>query len=105
MPKVVFSSTTRVVDWNARLVTGDAVTEITRLKAEDGGPMDIVGATLAAAAMRAGLIDEYVLVTHPVLLGGGRPFFTALDDWVHLSLVETRTFPDDVVLTRYEVRR
>ncbi len=48
MPKVVFSSTTSTVDWNTRLVTGDAVTEITRLKADDGGPMDIGGATLAA---------------------------------------------------------
>ena len=75
MPKVVFSSTTSTVDWNTRLVTGDAVTEITRLKADDGGPMDIGGATLAAAAMRAGLIDEYAIVTHPVLVGGGTPFF------------------------------
>src|SRR5215472_10064750 len=66
MPKVVFSSTTSTVDWNTRLATGDAATEITRLKAEDGGPMDIGGATLAAAAMRAGLIDEYVLATAPV---------------------------------------
>jgi dihydrofolate reductase len=105
MPKVVFSSTTRAVDWNTRLVTGDAVTEITRLKADDGAPMDIAGATLAAAAMRAGLIDGYALVTHPVLVGGGTPFFTALDNWVSLSLVETRTFPDGVVLTRYETRR
>src|SRR3954468_8557372 len=105
MPKVVFSSTTSTVDWNTRLVTGDAVTEITRLKADDGGPMDIGGATLAAAAMRAGLIDEYAIVTHPVLVGGGTPFFTALDNWVNLSLVETRTFPDGVVLTRYETRR
>jgi dihydrofolate reductase len=104
MPKVVFSSTTSAVDWNARLVTGDAVAEITRLKAEDGGRMDIVGATLAAAAMRAGLIDEYALVTHPVLLGGGTPFFTALDNWVNLTLVETRTFPDGVTLTRYRTR-
>ena len=105
MPKVVFSSTTSTVDWNTRLVTGDAVTEITRLKAEDGGPIDIGGATLAAAAMRAGLIDEYVLVTAPVLVGGGTPFFTALENWVDLTLVETRTFPDGVVLTRYETRR
>jgi dihydrofolate reductase len=104
MPKVVFSSTLSAVDGNARLVTGDAVAEITRLKAEDGGPMDIVGATLAAAAMRAGLIDEYVLVTAPVLVGGGTPFFTALDNWVNLTLVETRTFPDGVLLTRYETR-
>jgi dihydrofolate reductase len=105
MPKVVFSSTTRPVDWNARLVTRDAVAEITRLKAEDGGPMDIGGAALAAAAMRAGLIDEYVTVTHPVLVGGGTPFFTALDSWVRLELVETRAFPGGVLLARYETRR
>ncbi|MEI5582375.1 MULTISPECIES: dihydrofolate reductase family protein [unclassified Agromyces] len=105
MPKVVFSSTVRAVDWNARLVSGDAVDEITRLKAEDGGRMDIAGATLAAAAMRAGLIDEYVLVTAPVLVGGGTPFFAALDDRVNLELVETRTFPHGVRLARYETRR
>ncbi|MBB6472578.1 dihydrofolate reductase family protein [Sphaerisporangium rubeum] len=105
MPKVVFSSTISTVDWNARLVTGDAVAEISRLKAEDGGPMDICGATLAGAAMRAGLIDEYVLVTHPVLVGGGTPFYTALDSWVNLNLLETRTFAGGMVLTRYETRR
>jgi len=104
-PKVVFSSTVDKVDWNTRLVTGDAVAEITRLKAEDGGPMDIGGATLAGAAMRAGLIDEYAVVTYPILVGGGTPFFTALDSSVNLNLVETRTFPGGVVLTRYETTR
>ncbi len=105
MPKVVFSSTLGSVDWNARLVSGDAVAEIARLKTEDGGPMDIVGATLAASVMRAGLIDEYVMVTHPVLIGGGKPFFTGLDAWVNLRLVETRSLPDGVILTRYETKR
>lgn len=104
-PKVVFSSTIDQVEWNTRLVTGDAIAEIVRLKAEDGGPMSIGGATLAGAAMRAGLIDEYVLATHPVLVGGGTPFFTALDSWVGLKLLETRTFPGGVVLARYETRR
>jgi len=104
-PKVVFSSTIDKVDWNARLVAGDAVAEITRLKAEDGGPMRVAGATLGRAAMRAGLVDEYTIVTHPVLVGGGTPFFAALDGWVNLNLVETRTFPRGVVLTRYETRR
>ncbi|ELP69359.1 dihydrofolate reductase family protein [Streptomyces turgidiscabies] len=105
MAKVVFSSTVDKVDWNTRLVTGDAVAEITRLKAQDGGPMDIGGATLAGAAMRAGLIDEYVLATAPVLVGGGTPFFSVLDSFVNLKLVETRTFPGGVTLTRYETRR
>lgn len=44
---------TSAVVWNARLITGDAVTEITRLTTEDGGPLDVGGATLAAAALRA----------------------------------------------------
>lgn len=101
MPKVVFSSTLGTVDGNARLVTGDAVPEIARLRAEDGGPMDIGGATLAAAAMRAGLVDEYAVVTHPVLVGGGTPFFATLDGRLDLALVETRTFPGGVLLTRY----
>ena len=105
MPKVVFSSTLSSVDGNARLVTDDAVAEIARLKSEDGGPMDVVGATLAGAAMRAGLIDEYVLVTHPVLVGGGTPFFTALPTWVELTLSEVRTFPGGLLLARYEMRR
>lgn len=104
-PKVVFSSTIGQVGWNSRLVSGDAVAEISRLKAGDGGPMSIGGATLAAAAVRAGLVDEYLVVTHPVLVGAGTPFFTALDSWVNLNLLETRTFPGGVVLTRYETRR
>jgi dihydrofolate reductase len=104
-PKVVFSSTIGKAGWNTRLVAGDAVEEITRLKAGDGGPMGIGGATLARAAMRAGLIDEYALATYPVLVGGGTPFFTALDSWVSVNLVETRTFPGGIVLTRYETRR
>jgi dihydrofolate reductase len=104
-PKVVFSATLDEVSGNARLVTGDAVAEITRLKAEDGAPMEIGGAVLAGAAMRAGLIDEYQVVTHPVLVGGGTPFFSALDTWVNLRLVETRTFPDGVTLSHYESRR
>ncbi|WP_205730286.1 dihydrofolate reductase family protein [Blastococcus sp. TF02-8] len=87
------------------MVASDAVAEIARLKTEDGGPMDVGGATLAAAAMRAGLIDEYVVVTHPVLIGGGTPFFPTLDGWVNVNLVETRTFPGGVLLTRYEARR
>jgi dihydrofolate reductase len=105
MEKVVFSSTISTVEWNTRLVRSDAVGEMTRLKSEGEGSIDIVGATLAAAAMRAGLIDEYAIVTHPVLIGGGTPFFTVLDEWVPLTLVETRTFPDGPLLTRYETRR
>jgi len=63
-----------------------------------GGSRDRLRARVETSR-RAGLIDEYVIVTHPVLPGGGTPFFTALDNRVKLNLVETRTFPDRVLLT------
>ncbi|GAA3703341.1 dihydrofolate reductase family protein [Zhihengliuella alba] len=104
-PKVVFSSTLERVGWDARLVRGDAVAEIARLRSGDGGPIRVGGATLAGAAMRAGLIDEYTVVTHPVLVGGGTPLFAAAGRRTGLDLVETRTFPGGVVMTRYATRR
>lgn len=70
-PKMVFASDSLPLDWNTRLFTGDAVAEIRRLKKQFIGSIRIGGASLASAAMRAGLIDEYTLVTHPVLVGGG----------------------------------
>lgn len=104
-PKVEFSSVLGKVDWNTRLFNGDAAAEIARLKAGDGQPMRVGGPTLAGAAMRAGLVDEYTIVAHPVLVGGGTPFYGALDSWVKLNLVETRTFPGRVVMTRYGTTR
>jgi hypothetical protein len=77
-PKLVFSSTLTSVDWNARLVRGDAAEEVCRLKAEAGGFMSVSGAGLAGALMQAGLIDEYHLYIFPVILGGGKRMFPAL---------------------------
>jgi dihydrofolate reductase len=48
-----------------------------------------------------GLIDEYQLFVHPVVAGGGTPFFPPLDERIDLELVETRTFKDRVVYLRY----
>ena len=69
------------------------------------GGAQSIGARPALALALIGLSDEYALATYPVLAGGGTPFFTALDSWVSLNLVETRTFPGGIVLTRYETRR
>lgn len=104
-PKIVFSSVLEHVDWNSRLVSGDAIGEISRLKAEDGGPMRVGGARIAGSAMRAGLIDEYTLVTHPVIVGSGAPFFSELDNWVNLDLLETLTLPGGVTMTRYQTKQ
>ena len=58
----------------------------------------------AGSAMRAGLIDEFTLVTHPVLVGDGKRFFAPLDTWVNLHLEDVRTFPEGIVVSRYTTR-
>jgi len=75
---------------------------VARLKARPGFDMDVGGPTLASTLMRLGLIDEYRLFVHPVILGAGTPFFPALEDRVALRLLETRTFGSGVVYVRYE---
>jgi len=101
-PKVVFSSTLERVDWNSRLVHGDAVEEVTRLKAEVDGDLEVAGPTLAASLLRAGLVDEIHPVVHPVLLGAGLPFFPPLDEYARLRLVEVRRLDSGVVALRYQ---
>ena len=102
MPKVVFSQTLDQVGWNSRLVRGDIAGEVNKLKAQPGKDMSIGGAEIAATFMQLGLIDEYWLYVHPVVLGGGKPVFRQLPDRISLQLVETRRFGSGVVLLRYQ---
>ena len=101
-PKIVFSSTLDRVEWNSRLVRGDVAEEVARLRAQPAFDMDVGGPTLASTLMRHGLIDEYRLFVHPLILGAGTAFFPALDDRIGLKLIETRTFGSGVVYLRYE---
>lgn len=103
MPKVVFSSTLEEVEWNSRLVKGDAVEEVRKLKEEPGGEgMVVGGAGLSATLIEEDLIDEYLLFIHPVVIGGGTPLFPRLDERFGMRLVETRPFGSGVVLVDYE---
>jgi dihydrofolate reductase len=105
MPKVVFSTTLTTVGWNSRLVRGDVAEELGRLRQEFGGDLGVGGPTLAAEFIRRGLVDEYRLVVHPVVLGAGTPFFSPLDSPIPLRLVETRTFRSGVVYLGYQTVR
>jgi dihydrofolate reductase len=98
----VFSKTLEQVQDNATLSRGSIVEEIARLKAIPGKTIGVGGATIASALSRLGLIDEYQLFIHPVILGSGTPMFPALDDRINLRLVETRTFNSRVALLRYQ---
>jgi dihydrofolate reductase len=100
-PKIVISSTLPAVSHGARLARGDVGDAITALRDEFRGDLDVGGATLAAELIRRGLIDEYRLVVHPVILGAGTPFFPPLDAPIRLQLTETRRFSRGSTLAVY----
>ncbi|HEX6350386.1 MAG TPA: dihydrofolate reductase family protein [Candidatus Dormibacteraeota bacterium] len=103
-PKYVVSTTLREpLPWpNTTLLRGDAADAVRALKAEANGVLAIMGSgALIGALMAADLIDEYLLMIHPLVLGGGRRLF-AQDIHVQLRLIASATTPTGVVICTYE---
>jgi dihydrofolate reductase len=78
IPKFVFSNSLTSAEWaETTIVSGDLADAVTRLKQEHSGYLLAQGGTrFARSLVKAGLIDEYRLVVHPVVLGAGEPLFT-----------------------------
>ena len=76
-PKWVVSRTLKSAGPNATLVEGGLESAMRKLKAELTGEIDIGGPDLARSLTSLGLIDEYRIYLHPVVLGAGTPFFMA----------------------------
>jgi len=74
-PKWVVSRTLKSVGPSASLVEGDLAATIRGLKARHDGEIEVAGPDLAHSLTELGLIDEYRLYLHPVVLGQGKPFF------------------------------
>ncbi|HEX6472705.1 MAG TPA: dihydrofolate reductase family protein [Streptosporangiaceae bacterium] len=98
--KIVFSSTLDRTDWNnSRLAKGDPAEEIARLKEEPGGDIYVPGgASLVHALSAQRLIDEYRLLIHPTVVGGGLPLFK---DPIDLKLESSQEFATGVVVNVY----
>jgi dihydrofolate reductase len=110
LPKLVFSNTLRQAPWGAwrpaQVVRGDAVTEIRRLKAQDGKRMVLWGSlSLAQDLIAADLIDDYHLQICPTLVGAGRRLFPGLEGYARLRRVGVRTYDTGVVFLHYEPQR
>jgi dihydrofolate reductase len=104
-PKVLVSRTRTTAGHHTRIIGGDdAIEQLARLRAESDGDIGVGGATLATHLLRAGLLDELLLFTHPVVLGTGRPLFDAHDEPIELDLIEQASFEQGVTLHRYAVR-
>ena len=101
MPKIVYSKTLRQAGWNTTIVRDVVPEEVAKLKAAPGGDLALGGADLAASFMRLGLIDEYRIYVHPIVIGAGKPLFPRSGPRVNLRLLETRAFGNGVLLLHY----
>lgn len=98
-PKWVVSRSLKAVGPNASLVAGDLEGAIRKLKAEHEGEIEVAGPTLAHRLTELGLIDEYRIYLHPVVLGQGKPYFVGPRP--RLRLMTHDRIDEDVIRLTY----
>ena len=106
MPKYVVSSTLVDPDWNnSRVLKGDVVEEVAKLKQELDGEIVVPASyQLGRTLIEHDLVDELRLLVYPVVLGAGERLFGETSDKKTVRLLDTRTV-DDLALLTYEVAR
>jgi len=104
MPKLVASRTlAEPLEWNARLISGDVAEEIAKLKLEPGKDIEMYGsASLLQTLMKHGLVDEYRVWVHPLVIGGGKRLFIEGGHSAKLRLASSKTLSSGVVILTYE---
>ena len=102
-PKILVSRTRTSAEHNTRIIGDDAISELARVRAEGDGDIGVGGAGIATQLLRAGLLDELLLFTHPVVLGAGRPLFDEPVEPIELDLLEQQSFEQGVTMHRYAV--
>ena len=105
IPKYVASTTVKEpLPWsNSTLLKGDAAQAVSQLKQQPGKDLLIMGSgELIQSLMRANLIDDYVLLIHPLVLGSGRRLFPDGGAAATLRLVATSTTDKGVVIATYQ---
>ncbi len=103
LPKYVASTTLREVEWNASLIKGTLAEEVSRLKQQPGQDLLIFGSCdLVHQLSQQDLIDEYRLMVHPIVVGGGKRQFPEGRERKVLRLVETKTLGSGVVMLTYQ---
>ena len=104
MPKIVFSTTLKSVEWNnTTLLRSDLREEIIKLKQQPGKNISIGGLNIASQVAQWNLIDEYHIFVHPIIAGKGPRLFEGINNRT-LDLIETKTFRSGVVVLKYNNR-
>jgi dihydrofolate reductase len=103
LPKYVASKTLKKVEWNnSKLLKGNLVAAIKKLKAEEGKDLQVHGSSgLLQTLLKAGLVDEFRLITYPVVLGKGKRLFGSGTMPCAMELADSKRSPNGVMLQVY----
>ena len=110
-PKIVFSKSLQMAEWgswnNARVLKDRVAEELSQMKQASGQDMVIYGsANLVQNLTRLGLIDEYQLLVHPIILGSGKPLYSRMAEGhlsgIKLTLSRTQIYQNGVVVLYYQ---
>ncbi|MFF0826565.1 dihydrofolate reductase family protein [Brevibacillus sp. NPDC003359] len=102
--KYVFSKTQKGTDHKAIFINDHILEEVNKLKNKPGKDIWLYGgASLITTFINLGLVDEYRLSVHPVILGEGKPLFMDRKQRLNLKMVKTRTFSSGVVQLIYHL--
>lgn len=102
--KYVFSKTQKRSENNVTFINENIEDEIIKLKSKPGKGIWLYGgAGLIKTFVNLGLVDEFRLSVHPIILGEGKPLFIDIKQRVNLKLVETRRFSFGVVQLCYHL--
>ncbi len=103
MPKVVVSATLTEANWNnTTIVSADLPAEVGRLKERYAGDILVAGSAMLAESLRRhGLVDEFRLMIHPVVLGHGKRLFPESGVPADLELADVRKVGPSVVVLTY----
>ncbi|MEL4026719.1 dihydrofolate reductase family protein [Lysinibacillus endophyticus] len=103
--KYVFSRTKKATDSRAKFINDQLVEEVNKLKSLPGKDIWLYGgANLITSFIQEGLVDEFRLSIHPLVLGEGKPLFVNLQNRLNLKLVKTNTFSSGVVQLIYHLK-
>ena len=103
LPKYVVSTTLRTAEWNnSTIIKANVVEEVTRLKQVAGQPILVAGSAQLVHTLRAHhLVDEYRLMVHPIVVGGGKRLFQDGAGDTTLKLMDTKTFSTGIIVLTY----
>src|ERR1035437_2504715 len=100
--KIVFSNTLKEVEWrNTRLATGTLEEEVRFLKEQPGENILAGGPSIIIELLHLGLIDEFQLCVHPIILGKGNSLFKNITERLNLHLLKTKILGSGVVVLDY----